>query len=373
MSLIWQPTDLDLKIPQSQILRVIRNHDIEDISQRYWFWDFAPISLSDGSAFSVDRREYWLALTAPRSPNPGHRHFNARLGLLTVDGSCWRYHGNLMPDDHHPGNREWAGMACIGDESLCVSFTSAGMRGVTGGYQQRLFETTATVQTVDNDIEFVNWRPAVESLAVSTGPYLPADQHEGEPGFIRAFRDPFRFTDQSGKLFLVFTATSSEPQSRFNGAIGCAALDGDGNAWVHQDPIVISNGVTTELERPHIVHHANHYYLFWSTQRYTFAPGCRANSTGLYGAVSDRADSGYRLLNETGLVLANPEDRPYQAYSWFVTSDLRVLGFVDLPNVSGAQVQGLSTPDGRGFAGTAAPFVSLRLDGDRTEVIESER
>lgn len=68
----------------------------------------------------------------------------------------------------------------------------------------------------------------------------------------------------------------------------------------------------------------------------------------------------WRPLNGTGLVLANPVDRPLQTYSWFVDASLTVCSFVDV------------LPDGS-FGGVPAPLLRLALDGDRARVHAAEQ
>jgi levansucrase len=70
-------------------------------------------------------------------------------------------------------------------------------------------------------------------------------------------------------------------------------------------------------------------------------------------------------LNGSGLVAANPEEAPFQAYSWWVDAELNVWGFVDYP---------ACTPDTRRddpawrrarFGGTPAPVFRLALEADK--------
>ena len=125
-------------------------------------------------------------------------------------------------------------------------------------------------------------------------------------------------------------------------------------------PCLHAEGVNNELERAHLVYHAKHYYAFWSTQTATFAPGLRHAPGGLYGMVADSMAGPWRPLNGTGLVLANPVDRPLQTYSWFVDASLTVCSFVDV------------LPDGT-FGGVPAPLFRLALDGDRATVGAAEQ
>jgi levansucrase len=71
--------------------------------------------------------------------------------------------------------------------------------------------------------------------------------------------------------------------------------------------------------------------------------------------VADSMHGPWRPLNGTGLVLANPADRPQQTYSWYVDASLTVCGFVDV------------MPDGS-FGGVPAPLLQLELEGDRSRV-----
>ena len=66
--------------------------------------------------------------------------------------------------------------------------------------------------------------------------------------------------------------------------------------------------------------------------------------------VADNMAGPWRPLNGTGLVLANPADRPLQTYSWYVDAALTVCSFVDV------------LPDGS-FGGVPAPLMQLELDG----------
>jgi levansucrase len=47
--------------------------------------------------------------------------------------------------------------------------------------------------------------------------------------------------------------------------------------------------------------------------------------------VADDVLGPWRPLNGTGLVAANPEEAPFQTYSWWVDASLDVWGFIDYP------------------------------------------
>ena len=252
-------------------------------------------------------------------------------------------------------------MAVVNEKKLIAYFTSAGLRDTPGsGYQQRLWAATVSQSALEHPESCLEWTQVDEVVSADEGPYLIADQAAGEPGLINAFRDPFLVSD-SGADYVVFSASSAQVDSKWNGCIGLAKRDELSGRWEHLAPLIQSEGTSTELERAHIIRIDDLYYLFWSTPSYTFSPEV-SGPTGLYGAVSDCIDGGYRLLNDSGLVVANPASRPSQDYSWYVTQDLRVQGFVDLPR------KGTAIEEQAWFAGTASVPFSLRLDGDRTRL-----
>jgi len=94
-------------------------------------------------------------------------------------------------------------------------------------------------------------------------------------------------------------------------------------------PLITADDVNNEPERAHAVFHDGRYFVFWSTQRSTFAPELRGAPNGLYGMVADSLFGEYRPLNGTSPVIANPKGEPFQPYSWFVDVCLQVCSFVD--------------------------------------------
>jgi levansucrase len=311
------------------------------------YWDMWPLQDADGHAAVLAGRELWMALTAPDRGDPALRHFEARIHWLERAGNDWVDHGPVLPELCVPYEREWAGSALYHDGTVTLFFTAAGTACLAGGYQQQLWAASSPVGA---DGWPTGWS-APAPLVTGYGPhYMPADAHEGEAGKIKAFRDPAFFRDPAdGTEYLAFTASLAGSASPFNGAFGLARRGADG--WELIPPALHAEGVNNELERAHLVFHAGCYYAFWSTQTATFADGLGHAPGGLYGMVADSMAGPWRPLNGSGLVLANPADRPQQTYSWFVDADLTVCSFVDL------------LPDGS-FGGVPAPLLRLTLDGE---------
>ncbi len=337
-------------------------------------WDLWPIRLPDGHVAVIGPHEYWIALSAPAVGSPGARHDRARMRLTRQDGERWINLGPLFPDGESLGSREWAGSAVYQPDAglLTVFYTAAGRRNETKPtFVQRIVQTSAPVTVDGDDLAIGPWSEHREAVIADDTYYLKVEQETGEVGFIKAFRDPFRFHDPADDTeYLLFTASLPNSATDFNGAVGIAvAPSGHFDEWTPLPPLVEADGVNNELERPHVVVHDGLYYLFISTQRRTFHPAV-SGPTGLYGFVADSLFGEYRPLNGSGLVLRNPVEEPYQAYSWLVLNDLRAVSFVDAHSLLGREPEEIDAEgeeaSRRHFGGTMAPVVTLGLDGDRS-------
>lgn len=328
-------------------------------------WDFWPVQTPDGKVADVAGGSLWMALAAPATGNPVDRHLHARIRLLHRSQGHWRDLGQLMKDGLNPGNREWSGSAILGDGNrLTLYYTAAGLHGSEAGWQQRLFQTCATLNIHDETPQLSHWSAPNESVASDGHHYVVVDQIEGQPGTIKAFRDPAYFRDPAdGAHYLLFAASLATSDHSHNGCVGLArSLDGGQTGWTLLPPLMTADTLNNELERPHIVTKDGLYYLFWSTQRSVFAPDGPTGPTGLYGMVAAALGGPYTPLNTTGLVIANPQSEPHQAYSWQVLDDLRVTSFVDSANTGGRVMQEDSEAR-RHFGGTLAPLLQIAVDG----------
>lgn len=315
-----------------------------------YYWDMWPVADRNGDIANVYGRELWMVLTAPDDGNFLGRHFAAKIHLLTRRGEEWDDLGPLLPDFRGPYEREWSGSAIWHNDRFTLWFTGAGLREAPGGYQQALFETSASTRLNGLPGE---WNKPRQILGNLTADYIAADAHEGEAGRIKAYRDPAYFCNPADdKEYLVFTASHAADESEYTGAIGLAEkVDGE---WELLPPLVHAGALNNEMERAHVVYHNGKYLVFWATQSSTFIPDLRHAPTGLYGMIADTLLGPYVPLNGSGLVLANPEDRPSQNYSWSVTRELLVSSFVQCTD-----------KEGKSFTGAPAPLVQLAVDIDR--------
>lgn len=343
---------------------VIARDDVVRVSPELDIWDAWPVQDDDGMPSRIAAGEtLWMALGAPRFDDPDERHGHARIHLLRHQHGRWADLGPAMPDGFSPGSREWSGSAVLDADrvTLTLYFTAAGRRGeAQTSFEQRLFSARARLDLEGGTPALRDWRDLTEIVARDPRDYMASDAGTGSIGSIKAFRDPGYFRDPAdGRRVLLFAGSRAGAESAFNGVIG--RIDGNANGapdWRLLPPIVDATDVNNELERPHIVLHEARYYLFWSTQRHVFAPAHAAAPTGLYGMIADSLAGGWRPLNGSGLVFANPAAAPRQAYSWLVLPDLSVISFVD------DWGRGVDDAGERRFGATFAPVLHLRLDGD---------
>lgn len=339
-------------------------------------WDLWPVQLVDGRTADFDGWSLWMILSAPILPDPDLRHHQARIRLAAHRDGQWRDCGTLLPDGLNIGSREWAGTALYDPASaqLTLFYTASGYRGeASPSFAQRLCQTSTTLHMADGQAQLGDWSPIAQSVVADGVAYVVVDQKEGVPGFIKGFRDPAHFRDpKTGTDYLFFTGSLKPATSDWNGVIGVArSTSGTHDGWDLLPPVVSADGLNNELERPVMIARDGLYYLFWSTQRKVFAPDAPSGPNGLYGVVGETPLGPFRPLNGTGLVAANPEDAPFQTYSWWVTADLTVHGFVDLIDVaSAADVVDDAAWRRAHFGGVPAPVFSIRLEGDRAFVQE---
>lgn len=348
-----------------ETVRIISECQVRSVLPGIVLWDMWPVQQPDGSIAEIDGGALWMALAAPVRSDPALRHFEARIRLLHLKNDQWRDLGWALHDTEYDFEREWAGTALLKDSIISLFFTAAGRADRPGGYQQRLFETHGTLQA---DGHIRNWSALRESVVNDGAFYAVADQQEGQPGKITAFRDPAYFCDPAdGQEYLLFTASLAGSTSAYNGAVGIARRSGE-DGWKLVPPLLHADGVNTELERVHLVFKDGLYYVFWVTQTSTFNPDGSVGPTGLYGMVADTLFGDYRPLNGSGLVLANPPEEPMQTYSWHVTKELLVSSFIDHWGLAGRSIADNPQLAAESFGGTPAPFLRLVLDGDRASL-----
>lgn len=373
MSSSWQRSHLEMMgTANDQFVRVYTSSTCRRVLPDLYLWDPWPVLSPEGAVVQIDGVEVWMTLAADSSLEPDQRHDVARIRLLSYAAGAWRDHGWLF-NGESPGSREWAGSAVYNPVSrkLEVCYTATGLKGEEHStFIQRMYHAYTELTVTNTSVSVGEWSD--HRLLVEPGNVYRSteDQFTGEAGFIKAFRDPSRFVDpKDDALYILFTASLIESDTDFDGVVGAARGTCINNLSV-LPPLLHADGVNNELERPHIIYHEGLYYLFFSTQARTFHPDV-SGPTGLYGFVAECMDGEWSPLNDSGLVLANPPEEPFQAYSWLVLEDLSVTAFLDFPNLHGALPEDVQARGeaANAFAGTIAPRERISITGDRTRLL----
>ena len=150
--------------------------------------------------------------------------------------------------------------------------------------------------------------------------------------------------------------------------------------WELRPPLLDAVCVNQQLERGNVVVADGQYYLFCDSHKFTFA-GNLDGPDGMYGFVADSLHGDYEPLNESGLVLANPPEQPFQTYSWmpvpYDENRIAVLSYVNYYGLGDTSLTGVGDlpreEQQARFGGTFAPTVVVELDGSSTQVVESDR
>jgi levansucrase len=357
----WQPASFNADICT---LPLIVAADAAPILPDLDLWDCWPLELPDGKTANVDGPRWWFFLSAPRFDDPGQRHDAARIRLVAQRDGQWIDHGNALAGVDSPGSREWAGSAVLWpDQTVSLFFTAAGRAGEAPSFEQRLFETKGRlVDGVPGD-----WQQPQEIVVADGDRYVIASEAAGEPGAIKGFRDPAYFHDPAtGLEHILFTGSAGWDDHSHNGVVGIATRMHEG--WALGDPLIAAVGINNELERPHIRLVDGRYYLFFSTQRRTFAPDAVAGPNGLYAMVADQMNGPWRPVNGHGLVAGNPAAEPTQVYSWWVLGEGEAIGFIDHWGMAGRDFDTHPELLRSQFGGTPSPMVRLRYDGDTVAI-----
>ncbi|WP_226023896.1 glycoside hydrolase family 68 protein [Halomicrobium salinisoli] len=350
-------------------------------------WDTWLLRNRFGEVTTIDGWRVAFSLTAPADLSPRDRHDVASIRYFySRDGKQWECGGELFEGDAY-GQRQWSGSAVYDDGDLYVFYTATGHRGDT--------EITDTQRIAGATTDRVG--TATEAVTIE-GPWSheillepDGDWYETEgqsEGMTYTFRDPWFYEDpRTGETYLLFEANTPLSETddtcgdgtdrrQYNGCVGVAVSPSrDPFDWELRAPLLVGTGVNHELERPHVVRHDDRYYLFVSTHRHMFAPGVEGYE-GLYGWVADSFRGPYRPINDSGLVVTNPSDAPFQSYSWMVYAhgeELLVHSFFNYYDFAGDSLDEITqlseSEQSRRFGGTLGPTLRLEVDGGRSELL----
>lgn len=373
---------------------------LEKMTPDYHIWDTWPLMDRDGNVATYKGYKVLFALSAPSNVLPGKVHDIATIRyFISKDGKEWKFVGDLFPEGTKLGSRQWAGSAMLDGDKIHAFYTATGHEGEKNlTYEQRLAMSIGEIEADKNGVKFTNWTPHRIIMEPDGEHYQTLEQAKQGEGGGYAFRDPMWFKDpKTKKEYIIFEGQSAgavadrelkpeyigseEFQKNHTVPAGAAyananigiieVVKGDFNNLKLLPPLLEANYVNEELERPHIVVKNGKYYLFTDSHINKYAEGLKGPE-GLYGFVSDKLGEGYEPLNGSGLVIANPKNNPYQAYSWLVLPNLTVVGFAhfgDLGEMAIGDV-GNQSPEYQfeHWGGTLPPTVKIALNGDTTKI-----
>lgn len=347
-------------------------------SEEFLSWDGWPIRDRRSLDVTViDDTVVYVSLSAPRGGEGGGA------GLVSSWRYWWKRGGGdwqggelVFPQDMPPqGSRQWAGSVRYDTETGRATFYYTAVGETPVGEEtvppsefpqgapaagrppttQEIWAASADMVVDESGVRFTNWSPH-ELLIAADGAIYTTQENALNDRVIYGFRDPWHFIDpDSGEEFILFTANAAYKRGPHNGVVGVAHRREDGT-WEPLPPILQSAGISSQLERPHLVFRDGLIYLFFTTHNWTFDPE-DLGPEGLYGFVTDsRSFRGHYVpLNGTGLVAGNPDDDIDMTYSWLVLPNGDVLSYVK--DVAASE-----------FLAVPAPIFNIAIDGTRAFV-----
>ena len=379
----WNPSDMRAIDMQADNRIPLILPPSEVLDDTVFMWDAWPLRTWDGEIAEIDGWKVLVGLSAERTPDEGPVFYTVSQWRywFTKDGD-WKPGGLVFTRDEALGSRQWAGSAKYdpdtntaafyytavgGDpteaaELLPSSFPQGDPAAGRPPVDQTIAVVEAQVETSDDGLTFTNFGEHREILQADGEIYQTIDDAVTD-AVIYGFRDPWAFEDpDSGDRYLLFTGNAAFDPGPQNGVVGVAREDTDGS-WVLESPIVAAPGVSSQLERPHMVWREDGVYLFWSTHSFTFSePG--SGPEGLYGMIAPSGDwkGQYVPLNRGGLVAGNPEAAPTQTYSYLVLPSGHVMSYL---NTAGTPE---GSPPAGSWVGAPSPMFRIEMDGATTAV-----
>ena len=250
------------------------------------------------------------------------------------------------------------------DREISIHNESAGRPST----EQRLAMVTASVSASADGIAFDSFG-AHEIIAEADGRLYDTQGTYLSSAAVYGFRDPEYLLDpHTGREHVLFTANAAGVAGPYNGAVGLLTR-ADSGAWELQPPLIVSMGVNSQLERPHVIYREGGAYLFFSTHDFTFGPEVHG-PRGLYGfhSATGSLQGRWVPLNKHGLVAANPREAMGQMYSFLVLPDGLVMSYLN--HSYGFELD--PRHDARDFYGGPGPMFRIGVDGESATVIAAE-
>jgi levansucrase len=378
-------------------------------------WDSWPLQNADGTL--AEYKGYHLVFAMAGRPHTSENYiylFYQKVGEHSLNN--WKNAGRVFKeDDHLKANdeilktqaEEWSGSAILTkDGKVRLFYTDRqGWDPAKQLYgKQTLTTTQVNLSQPTVDTFKVDGLEDLKSIFDGDGEYYQnVTQSLNVPGDDHCLRDPHYIEDEAGHKYLVFEAntgtktgyqgtkslynkayygggdnyfntefnkllaSNKKDQSAVaNGALGIIELNNDYTVKKVMNPLITSNLVSDEIERPNVFKFHDKWYLFTATRGNRFSvDGIDVSRTYMLGYVSDKLTGPYKPLNTTGLVLSSDESYKSRTftYSYFniLPSDLSSHNVVVTSYMT---ERGTSLTDHTTFA----PSFLLTIDGEKTQV-----
>jgi len=353
-----------------------------------YVWDAWPLRTVDGAVATIDGWHVMVALSSARTSD-SEWPFYARSTWrywYTKDGT-WQLGGPVFSREEALGSRQWAGSSTYDAETGRATFyyTAVGAPDAASleadtpplayppnhpahgrpSTVQRMAAVTAAVTSGPQGVTFDDFGDHQIILEADGTLYQTHEQSRTDQ-VIYGMRDPWFWREPAtGDDYILFTANAAFAPGTHNGVVGVARANDDG-AWELLPPILGAPGVSSQLERPHLVRRGEQLYLLFSTHAFTFADGL-SGPEGLYGFVSHtgRLQGPWEPLNGSGLVAGNPSSSPTMTYSYLVLPDGWVMSYL---NTAGGELTANAPGE---FFGGPAPMFRVAFDGARSEIVDN--
>lgn len=389
----WTKRDVEGLVQDSPVTLPLMIHDREFFEEGVYVWDAWPVRNPDGSVAMIDDWVIKVGLSAELSEveETGWEFFTLSTWRYwyTRDGE-WRPGGVIFSREEALGSRQWAGSTFYDADNQTVTFyyTATGRPDAESieddmperdisihneaagrpSTEQRLAKVTASVNASGDGIAFSDFGEH-EIIGEADGFWYDTMDTYLAGAAVYGFRDPEYLVDpHTGREHILFTANAAGVPGPYNGTVGMMTKTDDG-AWELNPPLIVSMGVNSQLERPHVIYREDGAYLFFSTHDFTFGPDAQG-PRGLYGfhSPSGSLTGRWTALNEHGLVAANPGENPGQTYSYLVLPDGHVMSYLN--HTFGFELD--PEQEDRSFYGGPGPMFRINMDGGIATVSEAE-
>ncbi|WP_017381060.1 glycoside hydrolase family 68 protein [Paenisporosarcina sp. TG-14] len=381
-------------------------------------WDTWPLQNADGTVAEYNGYHIVFGLAGdPKDANDTFIYmFYKKVGETSID--AWKNAGRVFddndknqPDDPYLKHQaeEWSGSATFtSDGEVRLFYTNREPYTPDSGHYGKQTLTTAQVNLSELDAGKLQVDGVEDYKSIYEGGdgtiYQTVDKFaaDGASDDNHTLRDP-HYIEENGRKYLVFEANTGTEygyqgeeslynqayygkSNKFfqdeknkllqspkkdlatvaNGAIGIIEINDDYTLKNEMKPLIVSNTVTDEIERPNIFKKDGKWYLF------TSARGSKMTIDGLddediymLGYVSNSLTGEYKPLNKTGIVLHQDLDPNDITWSY---------AHYAIPQTESDNVVITSYMTNRGYfedhKSTFAPSFSLNIKGGKTSVVE---